>query len=278
MSLSPIEVLKHRLASGEISVAQYQELLTYLKADDKCAVSSITINEAVSQSVAAAKTVAAKIRVSLFGPESYNEPTDTSPLRINSRLTIYGSYFKHKEERINILDIISIGAEFRKETTNLVWSISDSLVTLVLKNGENIQLTGFSMLTDGRTNKIVNVAYQVLSDRTFATRYQNAVNELNTNGFIKLHSNQIIPMGRTKLTRDGYLIKGSSKVSLRTAARNGYLLLGTAWGDSMAGAVNPYELVAGENGIGAFSGRIKLEIVFDTDVVFELIRRFAGIE
>jgi hypothetical protein len=268
MPSSPIEILKGRLAQGEITISEYQQILAQLTEGENPRGDK---TEKTSQ-----KEVSVRILDIIFGPNSYAAPTDLKPLEVNKRFVIHGSFFEYKGKRLEFEQIISIGAEFDTQTVNLV-SSSSSVVTLVLANQEKILLTGMSIVTAGRTNKIVMAAYQILSRITFSNRYQRYVNELKTNDSVVLNAYQLMPFGKVLLTQDGCLVKGGSSVNLRLSAENDCLVIGTSWGSSVQGGVNPSEVVAGERSTSIFSKRVKFTVVFDRDVVFELIRGFAGL-
>jgi len=276
-SLPPIDVLKGRLARGEISIEEYQKILEQLKSTGCCDFPSSDGIEKHSENTVCTKAGSGKILEYVFGPNTYDLPTDSAPLKINGRFAIYGSFFEHKGKRLGFEQIVSIGANFDTFTVNMA-STSSTVVTLVLENKEKILLTGMSMITAGRTNKLVKAAYQILSEKTFSSRYQRYLNELAANHSVVLNASQLMPFGRVSLTQDGCLVKGSSRIDLRLSAKNNCLIIGTAWGCSVQGGVNPYEIVAGERGTSVFSNRIKVEVVFDRDVVFSLVRSLARLD
>jgi len=276
MSSSPIDILKSRLAKGDISVAEYQSVLEQLTNTVHSGVAASDVGKKPSEITSAIQTASAKIMGAISGPKSYDIPTDAAPLEINKRFVIYGSFFEYKRNRFEFAEIVSIGANFDTQTINLV-SSSSTVVTLVLANAEKILLTGMSMITSGRTNNLVRAAYHILSEKTLAGRYKRYVDELETRGAVVLNENQLLPFGRVSLSQDGCLVKGSLRVNLRLSAKNSSLIIGTTWGSSLQGGVNPYEVVAGENGTSAFSRRIKFDVIFDRDIVFDLIRKFSGI-
>ena len=277
MTLSPVDVLKGRLARGEISIAEYQQVFEHLTNGDSLGMSGSDRIERFSQKAATIKTASTRVLEGIFGPNSHDAPTDSAPLEINKRFVIYGSFFEHKGKRFAFEQIVSIGSNFDTQTINLV-SSSSAVVTLVLADREKILLTGMSIVTAGKTNKLVKAAYRILCVNTFLNRYQRYENAIKNDHSVVLNADQLLPFGKVSLSEDGCLVKGRSRVNLRLSAKNNCLIMGTSWGSSVQGGVNPYEIVAGESGTSIFSNRIKVEVIFDRDVVFELVRRFAGIE
>ena len=270
MSPSPIDILKNRLASGEISVADYKEILENLKQGGNSDLVAKT-KEAAFQVASIAGKSSQQLMDAIFGSNSYQDPTDSQPIEIAGVFSIFGSYFNFDRKRHLISDIKSIGFQANSRSFNYVQTTSTSRLSIKMKNNEEIEVSGLSVFTTGRKNKRLSIAYRILSSRTFSDRFERYIADLQKNNFIQV--------GKAKLTRDGYVIKGNSRVNLRVSMRKGYLSIGTAWSwGHGTGYVNPYEIMAGETGTGIFSDRIRFTVIDDRDVIFEIIRQMVGIK
>lgn len=265
-SSTPIDTLNQRLANGEITISDYNQILEKIK---KTGGSSSTGTKDVLKQGA---SISGKLLETIFGSNSYTTPTDAEPLQITGDLTLYGTFFVYKGEQF-FLDIKSIGFQGYNQTINLIPADSSVHLHIVMNNGKSIFLSGLSVIIQGSRNKRLGAAYQILSSKTFDRRLREYVDELNTNGFIEVGN-----IVKVKITKDGYLVKGGSKVNLRISAQKNFLFLGVEWGGfGNNSSMNPYEVLAGESGTGMFSDRIRFKVVNDRDVVFTVLRHLSGL-
>ncbi len=267
MSSSPIDTLNHRLANGEISIAEYNQILEQIK---KTGISSPTgIKDMLKQGTG----IAGKLLDAVFGSNTYSIPTDAEPLQITGNFTLYGTFFVYKGERFSLLDIKSIGFQSDSKSVNLVPTGTFTYFNIVMNSGKAIFLKGMSVLIQSSRNKKIGVAYQILSSKTFDRRLREYIDELNKNGCIVVGN-----LVKVKITKDGYLVKGRSKVNLRISAQKKFLFLGVEWGGFGNNSnTNPYEVLAGESGTGMFSDRIRFKVVNDRDVVFTILRELSAL-
>lgn len=266
-SSSTIDTLNQRLANGEITISEYNQILEKIK---KPADSSFTgIKDVLKQGA----SISGKFLETIFGSNSYITPTDAEPLQITGDLMLYGTFFVYKAEQFSFSDVKSVGFQGYSQAINLIPSYRSVHLHIVMINGKSIYLSGMSIIIQGSLNKRLGAAYQILSSKTFERRLREYLAELNTNGFIEVGN-----IVKVKITKDGYLVKGGSKVNVRISAQNNFLFLGVEWGGfGNNRSMNPYEVLAGESGTGMFSDRIRFKIVNDRDVVFTILKHLSGL-
>ncbi|MGZ5056336.1 MAG: hypothetical protein ACXWAT_15535 [Methylobacter sp.] len=266
-SPSPIDTLNQRLANGEITISEYNQILEKIR---NTGGSSPTGTKDILKQGA---SISRKLLETLFGSKLYPTPTDAEPLQITSDLTLYGTFFVYKGEQFSFLDIKSIGFQGHSQTINLIPANSSVHLHIVMNNSKSIFLSGMAVIIQSGRNKRLGAAYQILSSKTFERRLREYVDELNSNGFIEVGN-----IVKVKITKDGYLVKGGSKVNLRISAQKKFLFLGVEWADfGNNSSRNPYEVLAGESGTGMFSDRVRFKVVNDRDVVFTILRHLSVI-
>lgn len=263
---SSVEILKKRLAAGEISLSEYETILTHLKVGSGSSITLEGTKEVVQQGALIVGKTTAGLFNAVFGTYSYNEPSDRAPFEVDSTFKIFGTYFEHKGQKYALSDVKSIGLRAQHTSINLV-ATNYSKLSITTVSGKTIELVGRALIIKGSTNKKIAVANTILCASTFEARADRYLRKLDEQGYFEVDG--------VRITADGRLLKGTSSVLIRLAHARGYLALGTFSGVSNQ---DPYQIIAGESGIGIFSERIRFSVIFDRDVIFAIIRRFAGMD
>lgn len=272
MTQNPIEILKQRLAAGEITISEYKVILEQLVGSNKLPAGVVSAKDAVLKGAVIAGKTSAKLFDTVFGSTSYKDPTDTEPLEITGDFLIYGNYFLYKKKSYLIEDVKSVGFMAYSQKINLIKMGEDSTLFVVMKDNQEIRLDGFSMLVRGGRNKRLASAYKILSSRTVENRFQRFDSSLVNNGYVETNG--------IRITRDGKIIQDGTQVDIRVSAQRDKLIIGSSWGlaPGGTGGSNPYEIIAGESGTSILSSRVKFEAIYDRDIVFYIIRKYAGID
>jgi hypothetical protein len=265
--MNSLEILKERLAKGEISLSDYRQIaseLTSSRASDLAGDSLDLVKKGASKFVSTSSTVIKDI----FGTDSVPYPTNNAPFVVTKNLHIFGDFFEYKSVRFDFSEIVSLSFFAKSETMNFIPMGTNSDLCIWVKSGKKIEISGASVFIKGKTNKYMSIAYSLLSQVTYNQRLRLAVDKLSNRG-------GIIVDGVT-ITKDGYFRKGGTSVNIRKAALNENLVIGTYFSFGMRYKnYDPYEVVAGENGTSILSSRVRFSVKVDTDVNFHIIRSMA---
>jgi hypothetical protein len=268
VSTDPVETLKHRLASGDILISEYNEILKALKAPTAESTSLTQAKVLITQGIAELGGASGKVWDSVFGEDSYQPPTDTCPLVINDRLEIFGSFLTFEGKKITFTEILSVGFKASSLSINLIPARKSSRLSLILNSGRVIELKCNTMIITGGENKRMRAASELLCAVTRERRINTLRSRLLEQGYTNID--------KIRLAKDGMISNGSAKVNLKVAAKKNLLWIGTTRGGNVNGSENPYEVAASENG-GIFASRISFEVFYDRDIFFPLIRELAGL-
>jgi hypothetical protein len=249
---TPKDILDERFARGEIQIEEYRAMVA-----------------AMSGQTTASKP-AEGFFSKVFGPNSVEMPTDASPLQINDTFSMFGSYFSYGRKTYRYQDIISLHFFASKSAMSGVNLDSATQLIITMFSGEKIDLKGFSILIAGKTNKLISIAHKLLAQVSFDQRLNRVVNIIRSEGSYSVDGAKIYP--------NGNIVKGSTRINLKTAAMRKHLALGHSFYlTSVQGYSEPYEVVAGEDGTSIFSKRVCFKVHDDTDVIFHILKVLAGV-
>lgn len=141
MAESAIEILKNRLAAGEISLDQYKQILNELNCTSDISPGNTGSSVSSSNEASTMSRLAKRAYDAVLGDENYKDPVDNNPLKVTNDFTVYGSFFVYKGSKFPIADIKSIG--FQGESSSAAGIVpigSSSLLRLIMDDGLKIDV------------------------------------------------------------------------------------------------------------------------------------------
>ena len=256
MTTSPTDILKTRLAAGEISLEEYRQLL-------------------------------AEIR---DGTANADRHDSHSPHEIRTGalvlefedLRLFENAITYRNITHPLSDVTSIRGGQSQQSFNLVPTEKSSSVHIEFLSAEPISITEKRILFGGKRHEAIGRLLTTLRKMTFHQRVNNLAKKLIQQGQIELTKAWIIggkEVGEVVILRkDGTVCTPTKTVNLKVAKASGTFGLGTEWHslNAMSQKTNPYEVVLSEKKgmLGALlpSGALKfVPFLEDVDVVHTLL-------
>jgi hypothetical protein len=246
----PNEILKARLAAGEISIDEYREILA-----------EISTNVPKSAEEQERPTpVEAKIGGLIFEFEH---------LRLFENAIIHENVVRY------ITDVTSVDGGQYTHSTNSIPSIKITGLTILFASGESINLEENRKWFGGKRHQALLKLLSMLREVTFKQRMANLTRKLRRQGQLELTRKSNV--GEIVLLRkDGIVIASTKSVNLKVAKASGTFELGTHSTSLMTTKSNPFEIVLSEKSkrFGRYSPSDALTFVAvteDLDILRSLI-------
>jgi len=243
---SPIEILKKRLAAGEVTLVQYKAIEKEL-----CAKTSDTDN---SNKV-------------IF---SFEE------------LQIFETFLLYEGKRYALDSITRVFGWQQAFSLNYIPTSKLSVLVIVFSDKQTITLTEHRAWFGGKRHKEIGQMMWKLRKLTFGQRFRNLVGELRRRRKLLLFSPKIAggKGDEVYLHLDGTITAGSRTYNLKDAKKRGQFVIGTNTGSMFPArsSSNPYEVTisSGEKKFGLFSDILRFDPnIDDVDLVHGILRWLA---
>ncbi|MGE0469586.1 MAG: hypothetical protein AB7L09_12480 [Nitrospira sp.] len=251
---SPIEILKKRLASGELSIEQY-----------RCLLAEISGQTPHEQSI----DPRAKDRTGALILEFED-------LKICKNAIVYRNAVHP------LSDVTSVRGGQSRSSFNFVPTQNSSSIGIQFASGEAISISEDRLLFGGKRHEAIGRLFSTMRDITFKQRLVNLTRRLIEQGHLELTRPWTIgsrQVGETViLKKEGVVISGERSINLRTAKASGTFGLGSQWHslNFMSHQTDPYEVVLSEKkaALGALIpiGALKfIPYLEDIDIVQALL-------
>jgi hypothetical protein len=220
VSESHIGVLKARLAAGEISIAEYRELLAEVRAQS---------------------------------PDQRH--LDAPPFETGRLLREFEQFrlFEHGIE-INqqfhpLSQVVSVRGGQSYKSFNLVPSENRSSFAITFVSGEHASAIEERLVFGGKRHEALDHLLHEVRQVTFTHRLINLVRKLSENGRIDLYKPPLGGEETVVLRKDGVVVTGTRTVDLKSAKASGTFGLGTQWRalNAVSQKSNPTEVVISES-------------------------------
>ena len=247
MTNKPLDILRERLARGEISLEEFQRLLPHLQ------------SQAAPPSPARAPAPADENPINTLARSLANYfSSDQKPIVVDG-LSVGRTFFISKGSRHAMSEIKSLSFYSFRNSINLI-ATTGTFLTIFIESGAAYKHSTAAMIISGKGNANLHRAYDILAGLTFQQRLGRHLRAIAQNGTTKVSD--------VGISRDGWISKGKTRVHIPTAWQNKYVVIGT----SLGSRENPYEIIVGENGTSVFAKRVRTVAYLDTDI----IRYFLG--
>ena len=257
MNKSPQDILKTRLAAGEISLDEYRQLLAEIGkecVEDKSPRDSSPSNEL--------KTGA------LF--------FEFEDLRLFENAIVY------RNVAHPLSDVTSVRGVQSRQSFNFFPTERSSSLHVSFLSGDSISITEQRILLGGKRHDAIGRLLATLRKMTFNQRLTNLAKKLIHQGQVELTTAWVIggrEVGELVILRkDGTVVTPTKTVDLKVAKASGTFGLGTEWRslNAMSHKTNPSEVVLSEKKgmLGALipSGALKfVPFAEDIDIVHALL-------
>lgn len=236
-----------------------------LKKSLKEGISNFSLKDGINTAVDTASTA----HDILLGSNKMINPTNSNPLVINKKNSLYGDYFIHDGirldyEKINSIYFYSSSSSFNFLTTNDI-----SLIIGHESYKDGVSFDSMSFVLKGKKNKIITNAYLVFSKRSFHNRSKEYLKALTTNGYINYS-------GDVKIHKNGLLQVKKKSIDLREAYRTGVVATSMYSPNLGAGgAYDPYVIGASLGGGGYLSKKVYFDACTDNDVLSKIVMMIA---
>jgi hypothetical protein len=258
MSLSPIEILQARLASGEITIAQYRELRAELQPSNPA---------------------------ELANPKQSAKPdlsTGRLLLKVDE-ICIYENAISTPEQIKPISDVTSVSGGESSFTFNFVPFSRNSSLSIAFTNGKAISLREDRAWLGMRRHNQIHEALILIRRLTFDARFLNLALKLRIERSIELAHAQFGDTEPIKLYLDGTIGTSKRRISIKEANLNGTFGTGSEK-VSITGrtrSTSPNEVVISETK-GFFGSLIPKDAIqftptfHDVDIVHALLNWYAN--
>lgn len=261
MTKSPTDILKARLAIGDISLEEYRQLL-------------------------------AEIRDEPSDGKSFNDAGSPGKLQTGAvvlefeDLRLFENAIMYRNVTHPLSDVTSVRGGQSQQSFNFVPTEKSSSVHIAFVSGEPISISEQRILFGGKRHDAIGRLLATLRKMTFNQRVTNLAKKLIQQGQINLTTTWVIG-GRevgevVTLRKDGTVVTPTKSVNLKVAKASGTFGLGTEWHslNAMSHKTNPLEVVLSEKKgmLGALipSGALKfVPFLEDIDVVHALLEWMA---
>lgn len=261
MSQAAKNILKTRLASGQISIEEYRQLWATLSDE-----SEPQTRECNSD-------------------QRGRELQEGRLLAEFEDLKVFQNCVSYKEWRHALRDVTSVRGGQSSRSFNFVPTEKSSCIVIAFVSGETVNISEDRILFGGKRHEAIVRILTLLRQITFNHRLTNLTKKLIDNGQIELYK-PIVGSGESVVLRkDGIVISGSLSINLKQAKATGTFGLGSEWRslNSMNHENNPYEVILSEKRglFGALIPRNALRFVpyiEDVDIVHALLGWLATTE
>lgn len=259
MSQASKDILKTRLASGEISIEEYRQLLATLSDESEPRI---------------------KERNSDQGGSGLQEGR---PLAEFEDLKIFENCVFYKNRKHALPDVTSVRGSQSSRSFNFVPTEKSSCIFMAFVSGETVNISEDRILFGGKRHEAIGRMLAILRQATFNHRLINLIKKLTGNGQVELYK-PIVGSGESiVLRKDCMVIAGSLSISLKLAKSTGTFGLGSEWRslNSLSHENNPYEVILSEKRgmFGALIPRNALRFtpyIEDVDIVHALLEWMAA--
>lgn len=253
MPTSPANILRTRLASGEISIDQYRLLLAEIH---------LTANEEPPGA-----------------PASDNGTSDTGRILLSTgNTTLYEHVIVHEHVTYQTADITSVGGWHRSNTLNFVPLDRQSFLYVHFTKDRSFHLSEDRAWFGAKRHAELGRLLTLLTSMTFRTRLTNLVVKLRTEKSVILFESNTNKHAQVRLYEDGTLGTSSRRIDIKLAKASGTLGFGGEWVsiNGLSSKSDPREVIISESKglLGGLIPRNALRFVpnqQNTDIVHALI-------
>lgn len=264
--MTNLDILKERLARGEITLAEFNALSSVVGGKQNAADALNSSVNVLKKSAAVATDATLGAIRNILGPDSVPYPTNSAPLEVTKDFSIFGDFLVYKGKQYSFREIASISFFAQSGSVNFIPSGSWSDLKIKMESGDAIKIIGASFLIKGKKNKLLSIAHNILSEETFPNRLSATMKELTHSGFITVDG--------VRITRAGNLIKGGTTININKAWENETLVIGTYQRFGANKRDDPWEIIASETGLSILSSRIIFSARENFDVIVSLLNGF----
>lgn len=256
MTRSPTDILKARLAAGDISVDEYRQLLA-------------EVREGTAQND----------RGKSRSPDEM--PTGALVLEFED-LRLFENVIEYRNVTRPLTDVTSVRGGQSQQSFNFVPTEKSSSVHIAFLSGDPISISEQRIVFGGKRHQAIGHLLVALRQMTLRQRITNLAKRLIQQEHIELTKTWDIG-GKTvgevvTLTKDGMISTPTKTVNLKVAKACGTFGLGTEWHslNALSQKTNPYEVVLSEKkailGTLIPSGALKfVPFLEDIDAVHALL-------
>ncbi|RQP21867.1 hypothetical protein [Piscinibacter terrae] len=249
MSDQLVNVLKARLAAGEISIAEYRSLLAEIGEDR----SSPPSTEAPQYETGTLLGEFEQFRLFEYGVQ-------------------VGQQFHPMSQ------VVSVKGGQSYKSFNFVPSQNRSSFSITFLSGEQASAVEDRLVFGGKRHNALIHFYDAVRQLTFKPRLTNLVSRLSDIGHLDIYKPPFGGEDTVVLRKDGVIVAGTRTVNLKTAKATGTFGLGTQWHalNAVSQKTNPAEVVMSEERglLGTLIPRAALRFTpypDDVDVVHALL-------
>jgi len=231
------DILNDRLASGEISLDEYRQILAEIDKSSSgnkkfsrnfegfmtgCFSNYQKVRDKIDEKVSGAKKV-------YHDYSAYDHSTTGDFVFEFEDLLLFENVIVHENITRPISDITSVRGWRTQRSFNFVPSSKNSWVNITFLSKESILIIEDSTMLKGKRHDAIMFLYSILRERTFKQRLNNSFQELIKNGEIKFaydgkNLDKIIT-----LKKDGTLSTPRGSMNLKIAKSSGTFGIGTEW-------------------------------------------------
>ncbi|MHB8090288.1 MAG: hypothetical protein ACYDH8_01570 [Syntrophales bacterium] len=212
------KALDLRLANGNITLAEYKEMLR-----------TIAENEIVQIS---------KAETPVRQPSNRRNENLQPILVVDQDLSLFDVFLVHQGNKFAYTEIKSLSFSFSRMTLNFVPMSNMSSFSIEFDNGHQISYFIDKMFVRGQQSKLLEQAYLFLQKLTFQQRIGKVIINLKENGFVDIPSKPVV-----RLYRDGTVVDDKQqRLNLKECKRNNALYIGMRYGFGANTSTQPYEI------------------------------------
>jgi len=230
-----LNIVKKRLALGEISIEEYQKLVHTLR----CSKNATPIQEFKK---------------------------DVPLLEIDSCNWFGHETLRYKNNTFNYEDITAIDYGFSTLTINLILSTHFLSFTVLMKTGEFLKYSTQSMLIKTNKYKVLSKALDHLLKATYKHRMKYYLDQFEEKGFIEYDGCIIRPSGD--------ITKGTVTINISEAANNNNIVFGRRSSFGSKSFYTPDEITIKSTDNRNYES-IAISLDYNKDIISEIITFFA---
>lgn len=185
-----------------------------------------------------------------------------------SGFSFNGGYYKYT-------DIVSLMFSYESAMVNF-FSFTYIHIRIKTKNNNFLKFKIKKGLFNKNEFKEAYRAYQILNKLSFESRVENYINQLKNNGFIDytFPSSKLGISTTVLIHKNGIVEKGSDKVDLRKAKKEGFVQYGTSissWTGRYSSST-PNEIAVSENKNSRYMFTLRINAIWDNDIIEQIIK------
>ena len=242
----------------------------FLNNNPKITTDNLTRN--LNKSLSYAKNALGNTALSIFGSNLIKNPTNSDPLNLSGcALKLYGDHFLHKGKKIDYKEIQTIQYVRSSFTLNWVLNTQSSFLGVNYGSGK-FGINSENLYIRLKFDKELRNAYLVFSSRSFQSRGEKYLRELNDKGYIDYEDN-------VRIHKNGLLEVGNKSINIKEAYKTGSIIEATgiehiATDSYKLGAVLKPKKHRGY--IGPLSGAVFFDARVNHDVLSKIFNMIAS--